>query len=549
MGPTVKDIEIDDPPTMSVNRPFGRRAWQRRRRALTAGTLLLTLGIVASASAAPHHIPTPAFPRLKPSALAVVAFNDKLEAGSHAGITIRMSHRPLCTLRLSGPGGSANGPYTKTFRHEYGSWQWMVPENVHGGMWEATVRCSSGRSSHTVSSRALVAVTAANNGPVVTSGSLRISSGRMPPGPGGVSSSGKGGGGYPDAGALCKWTGRPTGYCAEYEWGYRKASGRWQVISSRGFNYRNCTDFVAWFLGISWSSFRFPAGQGNASDWEAYAANAGLEVTHSPSVGDVAWWGRERAQGFGHVAIVTAVNSNGTVTIAEYNGDGEGDYDLRPNVVADAYLHKPAPTPPPAPAQPSAAQQYAGHIVQWSGDHNAQKAAWLVGSEGKRFWIPTIAIYWCLVEQGHPGPDVLPASVLEQLPDSGQSATCSGGRGGSEEPLPKVEPKATPEEAPPPPPPPPATYAETPGGITHTWTNYSDAGGTEGPSIPSNQTVQIACKVTGFRVADGDTWWYRVASSPWNNAYYASADAFYNNGQTSGSLIGTPFVDPSVPNC
>ena len=92
-------------------------------------------------------------------------------------------------------------------------------------------------------------------------------------------------------------------------------------------------------------------------------------------------------------------------------------------------------------------------------------------------------------------------------------------------------------------------YSETSGSVVHTWTDYADAGGTEGPEIPSNDTVQIACKVTGFTVADGNTWWYLVASSPWNSAYYASADAFYNNGQTSGSLIGTPFVDPAVPNC
>ena len=68
-------------------------------------------------------------------------------------------------------------------------------------------------------------------------------------------------------------------------------------------------------------------------------------------------------------------------------------------------------------------------------------------------------------------------------------------------------------------------------------------------SIGSNQTVQITCKVTGFAVADGNTWWYEIASSPWNNAYYVSADAFYNDGGTSGSLIGTPFVDPAVPTC
>ena len=104
---------------------------------------------------------------------------------------------------------------------------------------------------------------------------------------------------------------------------------------------------------------------------------------------------------------------------------------------------------------------------------------------------------------------------------------------------------------PPPPPPPPAgaTYPETTGGATNTWTNYTNAGGTQGPTITSNTTVQIACKLAGFKVANGNTWWYRIASSPWNNAYYSSADAFYNNGQTSGTLVGTPYVDDHVPNC
>jgi hypothetical protein len=98
-------------------------------------------------------------------------------------------------------------------------------------------------------------------------------------------------------------------------------------------------------------------------------------------------------------------------------------------------------------------------------------------------------------------------------------------------------------------PPPPSNPVETTGGVTHTWTNYTNAGGTQGQSIGANQTVQITCRLTGFKVADGNTWWYQIASSPWNNAYYASADAFYNNGATSGSLQGTPFYDPAVPVC
>jgi hypothetical protein len=98
-------------------------------------------------------------------------------------------------------------------------------------------------------------------------------------------------------------------------------------------------------------------------------------------------------------------------------------------------------------------------------------------------------------------------------------------------------------------PPSESTFAETTGGLTNTWTNYTNAGGTEGPQIPSNMTIQVTCALSGFRVADGNPWWYRVASSPWSGAYYAPADAFYNNGQTSGSLKGTPFVDPAVRGC
>jgi hypothetical protein len=103
---------------------------------------------------------------------------------------------------------------------------------------------------------------------------------------------------------------------------------------------------------------------------------------------------------------------------------------------------------------------------------------------------------------------------------------------------------------------PPTTYAETAGGVANTYTDYQDAPPanddappTEGISIAAQQTVQITCKTAGFQVADGNPWWYEIASSSWNNQYYVSADSFYNNGQTSGSLQGTPFVDPAVPNC
>lgn len=114
---------------------------------------------------------------------------------------------------------------------------------------------------------------------------------------------------------------------------------------------------------------------------------------------------------------------------------------------------------------------------------------------------------------------------------------------------PRNDPPPQPPDTPPTPPTPPATWPETVGGVTHTWTNPQNAGGYEGATIANGTTVQIACKLQGFKVANGNPWWYRIASPPWSSTYYASADAFYNNGQTSGPLQGTPYVDPAVADC
>lgn len=92
-------------------------------------------------------------------------------------------------------------------------------------------------------------------------------------------------------------------------------------------------------------------------------------------------------------------------------------------------------------------------------------------------------------------------------------------------------------------------YPEIVGGEAHNWTDYRTAGGKEGPLIPAYRTVQIACKLRGYRVQDGNRWWYQIASSPWRGHFYVSADAFYNNGQSHGTLRDTPFVDPRIPNC
>lgn len=74
----------------------------------------------------------------------------------------------------------------------------------------------------------------------------------------------------------------------------------------------------------------------------------------------------------------------------------------------------------PGPPTRGGLEQYAGHIVQWDGDQKAQKTAWYVTPDLKRLWIPDTDTYHCLKRQGAPGPDRLPARVLDQLPDQNE---------------------------------------------------------------------------------------------------------------------------------
>lgn len=151
--------------------------------------------------------------------------------------------------------------------------------------------------------------------------------------------------GYPYARAACEYGARGGPYCANprdsgdmYNWGYwsgRKfnASDRW------GYEYRNCTSYVAWRLARSGVPADLFADLGDASQWaRGVAGERGVVVNHRPSPGAIATWG---GAGVGHVAWVVSVRG-GRVTVADYNYDGTGSYarhviPTRPN----AYIHFP----------------------------------------------------------------------------------------------------------------------------------------------------------------------------------------------------------------
>jgi hypothetical protein len=103
---------------------------------------------------------------------------------------------------------------------------------------------------------------------------------------------------------------------------------------------------------------------------------------------------------------------------------------------------------------------------------------------------------------------------------------------------------------PPPPPPPPANHLEqeTPHHPVNTITNNHNASGM-GPPIAAGQWVEVSCRVYDPTIAsvNPDGYWYRIASPPWNNAYYAPANTFMN-----GDPYGGPYThntDFSVPLC
>lgn len=98
------------------------------------------------------------------------------------------------------------------------------------------------------------------------------------------------------------------------------------AVDPWGFYQRQCVSFVAWRShqrGVDLvSNGRTPWG--NASHWDEQAHALRKAVDHTPSVGAIAHWNEyeDDAGRYGHVAYVSAVHADGSVTIEDYNGAG-----------------------------------------------------------------------------------------------------------------------------------------------------------------------------------------------------------------------------------
>lgn len=159
------------------------------------------------------------------------------------------------------------------------------------------------------------------------------------------SSAGGGSGGYPYANAVCEFGAAGGAHCANpsnsndlYDWGYWSGS-TFRPYDQWGYEYRNCTSYVAWRLssaGVNVSLFK---DLGSADQWIGrVSGRAGVTVNHTASPGAVAVWD---SGAFGHVAWVQSV-SGGTVTVSDYNYAGTGAYDEHAiGSTPTAYIHFP----------------------------------------------------------------------------------------------------------------------------------------------------------------------------------------------------------------
>lgn len=93
--------------------------------------------------------------------------------------------------------------------------------------------------------------------------------------------------------------------------------------------FGNCTYYVA-------SHYQIPGNWGNASSWLSSAQASGFTTSQTPAVGAIVVYGANGGYSqYGHVAIVTAVNPDGTFQVSEMNYNGFDQVDSRTSTMAD----------------------------------------------------------------------------------------------------------------------------------------------------------------------------------------------------------------------
>jgi len=122
----------------------------------------------------------------------------------------------------------------------------------------------------------------------------------------------------PNGGASCT---NPNDSSDKYDWGVWV--GTVFHPYRNGFEYRNCTDYVQWKESTSPTNISVPSSFGNGGQWYNNAP------TTEQSTTPLAWDAAVVPGNPGHVAFVESVNTDGTITVSEYNQNGQGTGDKR----------------------------------------------------------------------------------------------------------------------------------------------------------------------------------------------------------------------------
>jgi surface antigen len=152
-------------------------------------------------------------------------------------------------------------------------------------------------------------------------------------------------GGYPWARAVCEYGARGGADCSDpgnagdaYNWGYWHGK-KFDAADGWGYEYRNCTSYVAWRLSRAGVIAALFADLGNASAWIGnVAGEPGVTVNRKASPGAIATW---VSSGVGHVAWVDSVRG-GHITVSDFNYGGTGTYAEHPlGSAPTGYIHFP----------------------------------------------------------------------------------------------------------------------------------------------------------------------------------------------------------------
>lgn len=121
----------------------------------------------------------------------------------------------------------------------------------------------------------------------------------------------------------CSATAGDSGKSGQDTYGpyWKSEAGRADGVDPWSFYWGECVSYAAWMIRTTTGYTDFTNnwhGQhfGNAQGWAAAARGAGITVNQTPAVGAIA----QRTSGaFGHVALITKVNSDGSFDVNEYN--------------------------------------------------------------------------------------------------------------------------------------------------------------------------------------------------------------------------------------